>query len=102
MSSPRIDTLLIDEENEEKFAAHGVSARQVTEVLGNVHVVLKNRKQRRGLYLLVGKDKSGRCIAVPVEATHKKTLWRPITAWPCKQSEETLLEKRGKQDEQET
>lgn len=86
----------MDYDNEEKFAAHGVTARQVTEVLENTHVVLRNRKRRRGLYLVVGKDNSGGCIATPVEPTHERTLWRPITAWPCKRQEQTLLEKEGK------
>ena len=59
MSSPRIDAFLVDDENEEKIAAHGLSTRQVTEVLENVHVILRNRRQRRGLYLVVGRDNSG-------------------------------------------
>ena len=99
MSSPRIEAFLIDDDNEEEFAAHGVTARQVTEILENIHVVLRNRKRRRGLYLVVGKDNSGICIATPVEPPHEPSLWRPITAWPCKQQEKTLLEKRGKQYE---
>jgi hypothetical protein len=49
MSSPRIEAFLIDDENEEKIAAHGLSARQITEILENLHVVLRNRKRRRGL-----------------------------------------------------
>lgn len=89
----------MDDDNEEEFAAHSVTARQVTEILENTHVVLPNRKRRRGLYLVVGKDNSGICIATPVEPTHELWLWRPITAWPCKQSEKTLLEKGGKYHE---
>lgn len=93
MSSPRIEAFLIDDENEEKFAAHGLSVIQVLQVLDNVHAVLRNRKRRRGIYLIIGRDDGGTCIAVPVEPTHELTLWRPITAWPCKPHEKTLLEK---------
>ena len=95
MSSPQIEGFLIDEENEEKMAAHGLSTHRVIEMLENTHLILRNRKRRRGLYLIVGRDNGGACIAVPVEATRERTLWRPITAWPCKAQEETLLEKRG-------
>lgn len=95
MSSPRprIEVFLIDDDNEEKIAEHGLSVRQVLQVLDNVHVVLRNRKRRRGLYLIVGSDNGGACVAIPVEPTHDATLWRPITAWHCKPHERTLLEK---------
>ena len=96
MSSPRIEAFLVDDENEEKIAAHGLLTRQVTEVLENVHVILRNRRRRRGLYLVVGRDNSGVCIAIPVELTHEPTLWRPITAWLCKAQERTMLQRRGK------
>ena len=93
MSSPSIEAFLIDDDNEDKFAAHGLSVRQVLQVLDNVHVVLRNRKRRRGLYLVIGSDNGGACIAIPVAPTHDAMLWRPITAWPCKPHERTLLEK---------
>lgn len=96
MSSPRIEAFLIDDENEEKIATHGLSARQVSQVLDNVHLVLRNRRRRRGLYLVIGRDNGGACIAIPVEPTHEATLWRPITAWPCKSHERTSLEKSGR------
>jgi len=96
MSSPRIEAFLIDDENEEKVAAHGLSVRQVMQILDNVHVVVRNRERRRGLYLIVGRDDGGACIAVPVEPTYEATLWRPITAWPCKRHEKTILEKSGR------
>lgn len=93
MSSPHIEAFLIDDENEERIVAHGLSVRRVLQILDNVHVVLRNRKRRRGLYLIVGRDNGGMCIAIPVEPTHEAALWRPITAWPCKPQERTLLER---------
>lgn len=93
MSSPRIEAFLIDDDNEEKITAHGLSVRQVVQILGNMHVVVRNRKERRGLYLIIGRDDGGACIAVPVEPTHEATLWRPITAWHCKPHEKAILEK---------
>lgn len=94
MSSPRIQAFVVDDENEDKFAAHGLSARQVLQVLENTHLIAKNRRRRRGLYLVIGTDNGGACIAVPVEPTYRTTLWRPITAWPCKQHERTILGQR--------
>lgn len=102
MSSPAIEAFLIDEENEEKFAAHGISVRQVIQILTTIHVVVKNRKQRRGTYLIIGTDDGGAFISVPVEPTHEATVWRPITAWPCKPHEKALFEKSRRQHEKAT
>jgi uncharacterized DUF497 family protein len=93
MSSILIDAFLFDEENEEEFAVHGISANQVAQVLDSVYVIFKNRKNRRGLYLLVGRDKGGLCISIPIERTNMTHVWRPITAWQSKTGERTALEK---------
>ena len=84
MSSPQINTFLFDDENEEEIAVHGLSAYRVMQVLDNIHIVIRNKKRRRGIYLIIGRDNGGSCIAIPVERTHTATIWRPITAWPCK------------------
>jgi hypothetical protein len=94
MSSPVIEAFLIDDENEEKIGLHGLSLVQVIQVLEHTHVVIPNRKRRRGVYLIIGRDNSGNCIAIPVESTPQDKLWRPITAWFCKQGELSMLEKR--------
>lgn len=95
MSSPGIETFLFDDENEEKMLAHGLSPWRVMQVLDNKHLILRNRKGQRGLYLVIGRDNGGTCISVPIERTHVAGLWRPITAWPCKKGEETILKKYG-------
>jgi len=97
MSSPVVEGFLFDEVNEEKFSMHGLSYRPVLQILddechGEYHMV-RNRRRRRGLYLLIGRDHGGQRIAVPIEPTHDPTVWRPITAWPCKQSELRQLER---------
>jgi|WetSurMetagenome_2_1015567.scaffolds.fasta_scaffold142879_2 uncharacterized DUF497 family protein len=94
MSSPLIEEFLFDELNEAKINSHGLSIHQVAQVLENTHVIIHNRKQRRGLYLLIGKDRGGNCISIPIEKTYHPKLWRPITAWFSKNSERTLIEKR--------
>lgn len=94
MSSPVIEEFLIDDLNETKINSHGLSVHQIIQILENKHIVIPNRQHRRGLYLIIGKDNGGNCIAIPVERTYKPRLWRPITAWFCKGGERTLLEKK--------
>ena len=94
MSSPIIEEFLIDDINETKIGSHGLSIRQIIQVLENKHIIIPNRKRRRGSYLVIGTDNGGNCIAIPVERTYDSRLWRQVTAWFCKDSERTLLEKR--------
>ena len=91
LSSPRIESFLFDEVNEEKFHAHGLTPLQVNQVLDNDHVILPNRQRRTGSYLIIGKDDGGACVAVPVTPTHDPLVWRPVTAWYCKEREKSLL-----------
>ena len=87
MSSPSIDAFAIDEENEDKFWSHGVTAAQVLQVLDAPHRIKRNRKARRGSHLVIGRDSQGRCIAIPVDPTSEREVWRPFTAWFCKPHE---------------
>lgn len=87
MAAQFIRDFMFDDDNEAEFAAHGITVRQVDEILDHRFSTQPNRKGRRGLYLVVGRDVSGNCIATPVEPTHGRGLWRPITAWYCKPSE---------------
>ena len=91
MSSLTVNAFLIDDDNSEKFAEHGLSERQVVQVLDNSPVTVPNRRHRRGLHLMIGRDNGGVCIAIPIEPTHERDVWRPITAWPCKHVEENVL-----------
>jgi hypothetical protein len=99
MSSPQIDTFLIDDINESKFASHGLSVRQIIQVLENTYIIVPNRKYRRGLYLVIGRDNGGSFISIPIEDTSDANIWRPITAWPCKKSEITAFERKGNRSE---
>ena len=95
LSSQPIEGFLIDDDNESKFAGHGLSARQILQILDSEHVIVPNRRRRRTSWLVIGRDYGGACIAVPIEATHDPFLWRPVTAWPCKQIEQARLEERN-------
>lgn len=94
MPSPAVEAFLFDDDNEEKLAAHGLSARQVFQVLENESIILVNRKGRRAPYLMIGLDKGGSCIAIPIEPTYDPTVWRPVTAWRCKDAERAKLQGR--------
>ena len=89
----QIYAFLFDDDTEEKFAVHGIRRTQVAQILDEDPVILLNRKGRRGVYLIIGRDWGGACIAVPIEPTHDPYLWRPITAWYCKASEEARLDR---------
>ncbi len=82
---------LIDDENRDKFAHHGLSADQILQVLDDRFVTYRNRRGRRASHVVLGRDYGGACIAIAVEPTDDLTCWRPVTGWPCKRSERTLL-----------
>lgn len=88
---PIVASFLFDDENEEKFARHGLDSFQVLQVLSHRFTIAANRKGRRGTFLIIGVDDNGRCIAIPIEQTYERMMWRPITAWYCKTSEQSRL-----------
>lgn len=88
---PLITDFVIDDENTDKMSGHGIVPEQVRQVLDNRPAVVVNRKERRGLYQVIGRDNGGACITIPVEPTSDPEAWRPITAWYCKGSEEARL-----------
>lgn len=83
-SSLWIEDFVFDDENEEEMAGHGISPNHVLQVLDGPFKVKKNRRARRATHLIIGRDRQGQCIVVPVEKTYKRGLWRPVTAWFCK------------------
>lgn len=92
MSRVQIEAFLFDEENEQKIAVHGLSISRIAQILDNRFLIVRNKRRRRGLYLLIGRDWGGAYISVPIEATNDPVVWRPITAWPSKKGEQTLYE----------
>jgi hypothetical protein len=91
LSTPVVEAFLFDDDNEEKLWQHGLTPGQVMQILEWPHRIKRNRKNRRASHLVVGHDDQGRCIAVPIEPTHDRMIWRPVTAWLCKPHEETWL-----------
>jgi uncharacterized DUF497 family protein len=95
---PNVLAFLFDDQNEGKLNQHGLTPEQVDQVLENAHLVGKNRRNRRAPFFVIGKDHSGECIAVPIEPTYDVDLWRPVTAWRCKEHERQALTRRTNND----
>ena len=92
MSRVSVTAFAFDDVNAEKFARHGLTDRQVRQVLDNENVIVPNRKRRRAPRLLIGRDHGGTCIAIPIEPTLEPSVWRPVTAWRCKDRERARLD----------
>ena len=95
MSSLVVHTFAFDDENIEKFASHGLTERQVDQVLDSPFVHYRNRSHRRADRLLIGRDHGGQCIVLPIEPTRISGVWRPVTAWRCSDTYEARLRKEG-------
>ena len=95
MSRPIVNDFLIDSDNAEKFAMHGLTFRQVQQVLDDQIYVGRNKRGQRTPVVVIGRDHGGLCITIPVEPTLEEDVWRPVTAWPCSKNEEDRLEKIG-------
>jgi hypothetical protein len=75
--------LLFDDENEAKFARHGVTLTEVLEVFEKWPRYYVNRPDRRATHVMVGPTLRGRVLVVPIEAWGTDGLWRPATAFPA-------------------
>jgi hypothetical protein len=83
----RIYDLNIDEHNEAKARAHGVTEAELRQVLDNQPVFLPNKKGHSAPVIMIGPTFGGRFITVPLSPTAIDGLWRPSTAWPSSEAE---------------
>lgn len=93
--------LIWDELNEEHIADHGVTVREVYQVVENPHVVVKNRKRRRGKYLMIGRTRGGRVLTVALANTRTVDTWRPVTAYEATDAQKRVLERHAGAGEKE-
>jgi hypothetical protein len=63
---PIIEKLVFDDDNEGKVDQHHLVPAQVLEAFADAAgVIVRNRRGRRASHLIIGRDRSGRCLAVP-------------------------------------
>ena len=93
MSRSTIRAFVMDAENAEKSAGHGLTDRQVDQVLDSPFLHYRNRRGRRAARLVVGRDHGGQCIVIPIEPTNTSGVWRPITEWRCSETYEARLKR---------
>lgn len=74
---------------------HQIAAELVDSVLEGAYVVIRNRSNRAGTHLLVGRDRRNVCLSIPIIETEVPGSWRVVTAWPCKPRELEILRRRG-------
>jgi uncharacterized DUF497 family protein len=82
MSTIDVSELVFDDENEAKFAEHGVTVEAVAQVHLNGPRYRKNRAERRATHLMIGQTFGGRWLVIPIERWGSESgLWRPVTAF---------------------
>jgi hypothetical protein len=68
-----------------------IAPEDIRSLIDGDYLVRRNRSGRTASHLLLGTDRRGRCLAVPILATNVLGVWRAITAWPCKNVERLTL-----------
>lgn len=93
---PRVEEFIWDDTNEAKVLARAISPDAIDEILTSRFAVFRNRRNMTGAYQVVGRDLQGRYLTVIIEGSSAdNTIWRPVTAWPSKQSEVTKAQQQG-------
>ncbi|CAN5482378.1 hypothetical protein BH20CHL6_BH20CHL6_03950 [soil metagenome] len=80
MSPIDVDDLVFDDENEAKFASHGLTIEQVQQVFDYRPRFYENRSGRRASHVMLGPTFDALLLVVPLEACGDG-LWRPVTAF---------------------
>ncbi len=88
-----IDAIEVDDYNESEMNRHGVSVREVLQVVNGDFEVLRNAKAHDAPYLMVGKTLAGRWLTIPIVPTDQPGVWRPATAFPARQADRTRLKR---------
>ena len=91
MSSPTILDFQFDADNEDELAGHGLTARQLLQVLDGRIDISSNKRSGRATHRVIGRDHGGQAITIFVEPTHDLVVWRPVTAWRSEPDEQARL-----------
>lgn len=90
-----VDDVIYSERAEDKMWDDGIVPAQVVEAISSQSFKIeRNCSERAAPYILYGPDAQGRCIASPIVPTNDSRVWEIITAWYCKPSEATKLNRK--------
>lgn len=76
-----------DEGNESELTAHGITVSEAWQVLTSEPAWARNKKNRAGLWLAVGRTDGGRRLTLPVTYDASRRHVRPVTGWPSTDGE---------------
>jgi uncharacterized DUF497 family protein len=82
-----------DEVGEEHVAKHGLTVREVNQIIANPHVVVRNRKGRRADYLMIGSTHGGEIVTAALEKTRGAGTWRVATAYPATDAQQQVFKR---------
>ena len=87
---PRFDLLAFHprfEEHQSEAGRRVVTAVEALDAWYGKRTMIRDRKGRRGPYLMLGSTSGGRDITVVVLTTAEEGTWLAYTAWDTKQSD---------------
>lgn len=82
-----VEELIIEEDRLEHIAKHGVKALEVKEIINGKYAYFKGKL---GRWILIGKTKKGRMLAVLVGPREAKGKYGLVTARPASREERSF------------
>ena len=80
-----------DEAGEEHIAEHGLTVREVNQIAANPHLIVRNRKDRRAHYLMIGSTHGGQVVTVALQKTREAGTWRVATAYAATEAQQRVF-----------
>ncbi len=77
----RIFDLQIDDANENEAWRHGVTPREMRQVLDGEPQFFPNKKKHGATHIMIGQTYGGRLLTIPILKTLEDGIWRPATAF---------------------
>ena len=92
MPSLYIVSLVFDETNRPKIRGHGVSIREIYEVIDGDPKALRNHSPGGAPWIVIGLTVARRLLTLPVDPTAEEGVWRPRTAYDSSEKEQRRYE----------
>ena len=75
------------------YEKHAVSPQEIAEAQAGAPAFFENIGKRRAPIVMAGPTQAGRMIAVPLEPTERKGVWRAVTAFEANAHHQERYEK---------